>query len=481
VIGRRAALVAALALAACNQRPDSGPVIASAIGEAVTIRDPSRAPLNTATRLLVDATAQGLVRFDAGGQIEPGLAERWIVIDGGMSYIFRLREANWSDGTPITAEQVVRILTRQIAPASRNPLAPFLTAIDEIVVMTPQVIEVRLRRPRPDLLKLFAQPELALLRMRPVAGTGPLAVIARSGRSLLLRPAFDPTEADPDDRRRPAPEEQVRLIGERAARAIVRFANHDSDLVAGGSFADWPLLAAGGVAPANIRVDPAAGLFGLAIVDRSGFLADAGNRAAIDAAIDRSAAANAVQAEWEATDRLLPDALDSAAPPAAPAWSGLPLDQRRAAAAARVATYPGKVTLRIAMPAGPGATLLYAQIAASLTAIGIEPRRVAEAAPAELRLVDAVAPYDSARWYLATACAPCGEVAASALAAARDAPTLAERARRIAAADLALNDDVAFIPIARPLRWSLVAMRLRQWRPNSRAWHPLNRLRDDPK
>ena len=34
----------------------------------------------------------------------------------------------------------------------------------------PQVIEVRLSRPRPDLLKLFAQPELALLRLRPTGG-----------------------------------------------------------------------------------------------------------------------------------------------------------------------------------------------------------------------------------------------------------------------------------------------------------------------
>ena len=47
------------------------------------------------------------------------------------------------------------------------------------------------------------------------------------------------------------------------------------------------------------------------------------------------------------------------------------------------------------------------------------------------------------------------------------------------AADAALATDTPFIPIARPLRWSLVAMRLRQWRPNTRAWHPLNRLRDD--
>jgi len=98
---------------------------------------------------------------------------------------------------------------------------------------------------------------------------------------------------------------------------------------------------------------------------------------------------------------------------------------------------------------------------------------------ADLRLVDAVAPYDSARWYLATACQPCGTDAQTALEAAREAPDPASRARHIAEADAALASDISFIPIARPLRWSLVALRLTEWQGNSRAWHPLNHLRSD--
>ncbi|MBI0476926.1 ABC transporter substrate-binding protein [Sphingomonas sp. MA1305] len=471
-------IAALLALAGCNQRPDSGAVIVSAIGPAPRAADPARVSLDTPTRLLLDATAQGLVRFDATGQIEPGLAERWIVIDDGTSYIFRLRPAQWADGSTVTAEQVVALLRRQLRPGSRNPLAPFLTAVDEIVVMTPQVIEVRLRRPRPDLLKVFAQPELALWRAR-AGGTGPLR-IARGSASPLLRPALDPGRADLDDQRTPGPEENVRLIGERAARAIVRFAAHDSDLVAGGTFTDWPLVGIGGIAPANIRIDPAAGLFGLSIERRTGFLADAANRSALSGAIDRGAATAAVMGGWDTADRLLPEQLDSAAPPALPSWSLLTLDQRREAARTRVAAYAdGPVTLAVAVPTGPGGTLLYAGIAASLTEIGITARRVGPDEAADLRLVDLVAPYDSARWYLAQACRPCSPDAEAAILAARDAPTLAERARLIAAADVALANDAAFIPLARPLRWSLVAMRLRQWRPNSRAWHPLNRLRDD--
>jgi len=466
-------------LPGCNRRPDTGRVIVSAIGEPPRLLDPRRAQLDTPDQLFADATAEGLVRFDAGGQIEPGLAERWIVIDGGTSYIFRLREGEWANGTPVTADQVVAALKQQMAAGSRNPLAPFLTAIDEIVVMTPQVIEVRLIRPRPDLLKLFAQPELAIWPRQRVGGAGPMRV-AIAGRSPLLRPAIDPSQAEPDDQQERQPQDDVRLIGERASRAIVRFAAHESDLVTGGSFVDWPLVPMARIAPTNIELDPAAGLFGFTIVNRDGFLADAANRDALSQAIDREALTGAIRAGWDTTAQILPDALDSAAPPAAPAWAALPIDQRRAAARARVAAWQGDaISLRIAMPDGPGATIVYGRVAASLRAIGITTTRVAMRQDADLRLVDAVAPYDSARWYLANACAMCSDPTRDALLAARDAPTLADRSRLIAAADVALRDDVAFIPIARPLRWSLVAQRLAQWRPNARAWHPLNRLRLD--
>jgi peptide/nickel transport system substrate-binding protein len=40
-----------------------------------------------------------------------------------------------------------------------------------------------------------------------------------------------------------------------------------------------------------------------------------------------------------------------------------------------------------------------------------------------------------------------------------------------------VSEDGAYIPIAQPLRWSLVALRLQAWQENSRAWHPLTYLR----
>jgi len=481
--GRPALFLAAicLALAGCDRRAGDGPVLVSAIGNAPRIVAPARLTADLPARLLLTATAQGLVRLDAAGQIEPGLAERWTVIDGGLSYIFRLRDARWSDGQPVTTEQVVTILRRAVRSQNGNPAALYLTAIDEIVAMTPEVIEIHLSSPRPDLLRRLAQPELALFRMNPPGGTGPLRLIDRSPFSVTLRPAPADDGDTGEDAGKPKPQNDVELIGERAALAITRFADHQSDLVAGGTVDDWPLVAGVDIPASSIHRDPAQGLFGLAVVNRSGFLASAPARAAVAAAIDRQGLVAAIAPDWTTQDAILPMRLDSARDPSVPNWAAGTIDQRRRAArivtASWRATHPDPLTVRVALPAGPGGTLLYGWIGAALWSIGIEPQRVAVDADADLRLIDQVSPFDTARWYLTTACAPCSEEAGAAIAMARTAATGSERAAALAHADALLTADVAFIPIATPLRWSLVAPGLDLWQANSRAWHPLNALR----
>jgi peptide/nickel transport system substrate-binding protein len=462
-----------------GQRKDTTPVVVSAIGSDPLLVDPSATAIDTAQAVALAATAQGLVRFDRTGQIEPALAERWAVFDDARSYIFRLGEATWPDGQPVTAGEIVRVLRRAVAANSKSRLAPYLTVIDEIVEMTPQVIEVRLKSPRPDLLNLFAQPEMAVVRGRTFAGSGPFRIVAGKRDGLLLRPAEEPGD---DPKATPAPQEYVRLRGERAAAAIARFRAGASDLVLGGSLVDWPIIEAAGIAPENVRIDSAVGLFGLAVLRREGFLSTPQNRAAIAMAIDRSALTQAIAPDWSPAETILPAQMDSAAPPAPGSWMTVAPDQRRALASQRVrewqAVHRGPVDITLALPSGAGATLLWGRLAAAMIAIGLTPHRVALGDPrADLELVDEVAPYDSGRWYLANACRACSDDTATLIAAARDAPDLYNRTHRIAEADAMLASDVAFLPLAQPLRWSIVALRLSNWQGNARAWHPLNHLR----
>jgi peptide/nickel transport system substrate-binding protein len=153
----------ALGPSACRPR-QTGAVNIVVIGAEPKIRDPVLGPLPAPDAVLVGSVAQGLVRFDAAGNIVGGLAERWNVSDDGMSYIFRLAAAKWSDGRPVTAQQVARLLKRAIGPRSKDPLKDTLGAVDDIVAMTDRVIEIQLAAPRPNLLAILAQPELAVLK-----------------------------------------------------------------------------------------------------------------------------------------------------------------------------------------------------------------------------------------------------------------------------------------------------------------------------
>src|SRR3546814_17586431 len=101
-----------------------------------------------------------------------------------------------------------------------------------------------------------------------------------------------------------------------------------SDGVEGGTLAAWPLIGLAGIASTAIRFEPAQGLFGLAIVERSVFLATAENRAVLAGALDREAIVALVRTGWPTTDRILPEAIDLATPPNLPGWSIGTLDRK---------------------------------------------------------------------------------------------------------------------------------------------------------
>jgi peptide/nickel transport system substrate-binding protein len=137
--------------------------------------------------------------------------------------------------------------------------------------------------------------------------------------------------------------------------------------------------------------------------------------------------------------------------------------------------------VRLYLPPGPGSTLIYGRLAADWRRVGIETVRTNDAADSDLRLVDAVAPAGSALWYLETLACPsadaCSDGAVDALERARNAQSLLERSVQLATADRLIANSGLYIPLTRPLRWSLVSPRLNQFKENPRAYHPLAYLR----
>jgi peptide/nickel transport system substrate-binding protein len=473
-----AALGLAMALAVsaggCDRKSE-GVIHVVVIGDQPQLADPARGPLSKPDQVLVDNAAQGLVQFDPRGQIVPGLGETWNVSDDGLSYIFRLANGTWPDGRKITADQVARMLRKLIAPGSRDPLKDAFGSVDDIVAMTDRVIEIRLSQPRPHLLQLLAQPEMGLVYAGQ--GTGPFSIDKAKSKKAAIRLTREVPTPDEEETKR----EQLDLTGAKAKEAIEAFVAGDADLVLGGTFVDLPFVARNKLPRRALQFDPASGLFGLVPARNSGPAANADIRRLLSQAIDREALVAALSVPGlvpRAT--VLEPALDNIADPLPPQWLATSLADRRpelAASARKLFPQDKPAIIRIALPDGPGADILFNRLATDWGALGLKVQRAGDNAPADFTLIDEVAPSSSASWFLRRF--RCGVVPVcdaqidEVLAAARTTSVLPQRSALLLDASRQIDSEQLFLPIAAPIRWSLVSARITSFAGNRFALHTL--------
>lgn len=480
-------MLAAALLAGCG-RDGSELSRVAVIGAEPRLVETVTAPLTEGEALVRSNMAQGLVRFDERGQVVPGLAERWNVSDDGLSYIFRLQTGNWPDGRRIRAEEIARILSRQLRPASTNPLKDSLGAIGKIVAMTDRVIEIQLTAPRPNLLLLLAQPEFGLVRAS--VGTGPFHIATpeeiaslppedRSGSGMLIARRVQIPDAED-------PVEKVRVSGGDAQRLVAAFARGDLDLVLGGTVADLPHAWRAKVPRGSRRFDPVAGLFGLLPTGRRDLLEDDDVRRLLSRAIDRQALIDGLHVGGlQPRATLLQAGLEGVGDLAQPQWLGEPAEDRRRALSAEARRLFGageRPTFRIFLPKGPGGDYLLARLRYDWGPLGFGLERASSAGAADLVWVDEVAPSSSPAWFLrrfrCELASICVEEADELLVQARATPSAEERAQLLLRAAGLLDRAQVFIPIAAPIRWSLVSGRVPGFAENPFARHTLVGLRD---
>lgn len=468
-------------LGSCGPSNSGGPIRVAVIGSPESLFQQG-VRLSPAAQHLRAATFEGLVSLDPAGQVVPALAERWIVTDDGMSYIFRLRDGTWPSGDEITATDVRRLLRDSIARLRGTSLGLDLAKVSEVRAMTGRVIEVRLTSPMPDFLRLLAQPELGFVKSG--SGAGPM-VISREDGAMSARLSALPPEArglpareDWEELARPL---QVEALS--ARKAVDAFSRGDVDLVLGGSIVDFPMAEAGPLSRGTIQVDPALGLLGLVIREDRGLLADPARREALSMAIDRGALIQPFGlGGWRASSWIVPPDQFSEPPYPTERWQGLSLEQRRATAAARIRAWSAssgqEANVRLGLPAGPGSDLLFQQLARAWGAIGVSVQRVAPGKGADIELRDNVARYFSPRWYLnqfhcsldAGLCSPEADALVRRSLTERD---LAVREKLLAEAHAALVEREVYIPLGAPVRWSLVRGSIGNYLANQWGLHPL--------
>lgn len=178
--------------------------------------DPATVTATNDFRILTNIF-EGLTRYRDGTlEVEPALAERWEILEGGRTYVFRLRpNVRFHDGTPFDASAVKFNLERMLDPkhpaagTGPFPLAHFFSAVKRIEAPEPLVVRLILDRPHAPLLSNLAYPAglmvspSAVTRLgkgfaRAPIGTGPFRFAAwESERQVRLVRNADYREGPP--------------------------------------------------------------------------------------------------------------------------------------------------------------------------------------------------------------------------------------------------------------------------------------------
>jgi oligopeptide transport system substrate-binding protein len=121
---------------------------------------------------------EGLTAAGPGGTIIPAAAKSWTVSDDALTWTFTLQpDGRWSTGAPVTADDFVYSLRRQVDPANAflNSVladqivnaAQIRTGVDKdlstlgVRALNPSTVEIRLKAPNPAFPAILA-------RLRPV-------------------------------------------------------------------------------------------------------------------------------------------------------------------------------------------------------------------------------------------------------------------------------------------------------------------------
>lgn len=165
-------------LAACSTGGDSDGGGSSSNGEKVlrltdtsdiTTADPALATDAVAFNLIAN-TMEGLYRLDKDGNAVPALAEGEPEVNEDETvYTFKLRDAEWSNGEPVTANDFVYAWQRAVDPATGSQYAYIMNTIKNaeaintgdtpkeelgVKAIDEKTLEVTLERPDPSFLSL---------------------------------------------------------------------------------------------------------------------------------------------------------------------------------------------------------------------------------------------------------------------------------------------------------------------------------------
>jgi len=104
-------ILASLILTACTQKEEDNLQLNIHIPQVNLNLDPHKME-DAFSMLIVSQIHRGLLRYSSEGEILPDIAESWKESEDKLRYTFKLKNVTFSDGTPITAQNVVYSFAR---------------------------------------------------------------------------------------------------------------------------------------------------------------------------------------------------------------------------------------------------------------------------------------------------------------------------------------------------------------------------------
>ncbi len=241
--------IAAAAGASSGPASAAGPPLRYLAGPPGSL-DPAYISSAADVQLLLQLYA-GLTRLDETGEPYPSLASGWEISDDGRRYTFQIRDdLRFSDGSPLTAEDVRRSWLRLLDPGTAATAPDVLSVItgapervagevdeDAVGIAAPDAstLVVELRYPASYFLDIVATPATFVVPRTADAtptwqtpdsfiGSGPYALDGVEGPDLVLR-------ANAEYVAGPPPIDEVRWVGSIDADPVSAFSAGEVDLV----------------------------------------------------------------------------------------------------------------------------------------------------------------------------------------------------------------------------------------------------------
>lgn len=170
-----------------NQANSNTSIVNVDLGADIATLDPQLTEDVQSSRVAYDLF-EGLTSFDQSNKAIPGLAEKWDISADGKTYTFHLRPGiKFSDGTPITANDVVFTFQRLASPSLASPYNYLIAGIVNgqkiidgkatpsalgIKALNKDTVEINLEYPNPAFLNICAQADLGIVSKANISKFG---------------------------------------------------------------------------------------------------------------------------------------------------------------------------------------------------------------------------------------------------------------------------------------------------------------------